>query len=211
MAKKKEVNYFEMMEDAMRHACDISDRLLELIRDFGQEKTREKLPARLDAIHEIENDGDRVHDELIYELNPAFITPIDREDILLVAHDIDKITDNIENVAFRLWMFNVTALRPEMQEFVELIRKCCGKAAEVLAEFGNFKKSKVILTLIRQLSEYEHEGDTLYRTAVKNLFTNETDLLEIQKWRELYHDMEICFDTCKEMAQSVENAIVKNS
>ena len=211
MAKKKEVNYFEMMEDAMRHACDISDRLLELIRDFGQEKTREELPARLDAIHEIEHDGDRVHDEIIYALNRAFITPIDREDILLVAHDIDKITDNIENVAFRLWMFNVTALRPEMQEFVELIRKCCGKAAEVLAEFGNFKKSKVILTLIRQLSEYEHEGDTLYRTAVKNLFTNETDLLEIQKWRELYHDMEICFDTCKEMAQSVENAIVKNS
>lgn len=211
MAKKKEVNYFEMMEDAMRHACDISDRLLELIRDFGQEGTREELHARLDAIHEIEHDGDRVHDEIIYELNRAFITPIDREDILLVAHDIDKITDNIENVAFRLWMFNVTALRPEMQEFVELIRKCCGKAAEVLAEFGNFKKSKVILTLIRQLSEYEHEGDTLYRTAVKNLFTNETDLLEIQKWRELYHDMEICFDTCKEMAQSVENAIVKNS
>ena len=102
-------------------------------------------------------DGHRVHDEIIYELNRAFITPIDREDILLVAHDIDKITDNIENVAFRLWMFNVTALRPEMQEFVELIRKCCGKAAEVLAEFGNFKKSKVILTLIRQLSEYEHE------------------------------------------------------
>ena len=32
MAKKKEVNYFEMMEDAMRHACDISDRLLELDR-----------------------------------------------------------------------------------------------------------------------------------------------------------------------------------
>lgn len=47
MAKKKEVNYFEMMEDAMRHACDISDRLLELIRDFGQEGTREELPQGL--------------------------------------------------------------------------------------------------------------------------------------------------------------------
>ena len=107
MAKKKEVNYFEMMEDAMRHACDISDRLLELIRDFGQEGTREELPARLDAIHEIEHDGDRVHDEIIYELNRAFITPIDREDIMDLAEQIDTITDSIEDVLIHAYMYNV--------------------------------------------------------------------------------------------------------
>ncbi|MFR1518410.1 MAG: DUF47 domain-containing protein [Clostridia bacterium] len=211
MAKKKEVNYFEMMKNAMQHACEISDRLRELVAEFAAGETKEDLYSRLNEIHEIEHKGDEVHDEIIYELNRAFITPIDREDILMVAHDIDRITDDIENVAFRLWMFNITSLRPEMKEFVELIRKCCGKAAEILDEFENFKKSKVILGLIRQLYTFEHEGDTLYRTAVKNLFTHEKDLLEIQKWRELYHDMEVCFDTCKEMAQSVENAIVKNS
>ncbi len=211
MARKKEVNYFEMMKNAMQHACDISDRLAELVAEFNTGKTKENLYSRLDEIHDIEHEGDKVHDEIIYELNRAFITPIEREDILAVAHDIDRITDHIENVAFRLWMFNIEALRPEMQEFVTLIRNCCGKAAEVLDEFEHFKKSKVIRTLIRQLYAFEHEGDTLYRTAVKNLFTEEKDLLEIQKWRELYHDMEVCFDTCKEMAQSVENAIVKNS
>ena len=211
MAKKKEVNYFEMMKNAMQHACDISDRLLALFLDFGKGETKDDLYSRLNEIHEIEHEGDKVHDEIIYELNRAFITPIDREDILLVTHDVDRITDNIENVAFRLWMFNIKVLRPEMREFVELIQKCCRKSAEILGEFENFKKSKGIRELIRQLYTFEHDGDTLYRTAVKNLFTNETDLLEVQKWRELYHDMEVCFDTCKEMAQSVENAIVKNS
>lgn len=82
----------------------------ELVAEFNAGKTKENLYSRLDEIHDIEHEGDKVHDEIIYELNRAFITPIEREDILAVAHDIDRITDHIENVAFRLWMFNIEAL-----------------------------------------------------------------------------------------------------
>lgn len=208
---KKDVNYFEMMKKAMGQACDISDHLLKIVENFNQEPGIQNLHDKLDEIHEIEHNGDKIHDEIVFELNRAFITPIDREDILSVAHEIDKITDNIENVAFRLWMFNIKRLRPEMKQFVELMRKSCQKAMEVLDEFENFKKSKTVSALIQQLYTYEYEGDILYRKAVKDLFTEETNSIEIQKWRELYHDMETCFDTCKEMARSVENAIVKNS
>lgn len=211
MARKKEIDYFKMMQNAMGFACEISTQLRDLIVDYGRNCETEKLQEELNAIHEIEHNGDTVHDEIVYELNRAFVTPIEREDILQITHDIDKITDNIENVAFRLWMFNITSLRPEMNAFVDLISQSCQKAAEILAEFENFKKSKFIAKLIQQLYGYEHNGDTIYRNAVKHLFTTETDSIEIQKWRELYHDMELCFDACKDMAQSVENAIVKNS
>lgn len=211
MARKKEIDYFELMQNAMQCACDIGDRLSLLVEGFDQIAETAELNTKLDEIHEIEHQGDRIHRQIVYELNRAFITPIDREDILLIAHDIDKLTDNIENVAFRLWMFNITKLRPEMKSFVGLIVKSCAKAAEVLQEFEHFKKSGTVSALIQELYSYEHEGDTIYRKAVKDLFTREQNSIEIQKWRELYHDMEVCFDICKELAQSVENAIVKNS
>ena len=65
MARKKEVNYFEMMKNAMQHACDISDRLAELVAEFNTGKTTENLYSRLDEIHDIEHEGDKVHDEII--------------------------------------------------------------------------------------------------------------------------------------------------
>ena len=59
--------------------------------------------------------------------------------------------------------------------------------------------------------EYENDGDRIYRTAVRNLFETEKDPIEVQKWREFYHDMEKCFDACSDLAGSVERAAVKNS
>ena len=211
MAKKKEVNYFELMQKEMQYARDISAKLAELIEGVASDYSEETLQEKLDAIHQLEHDGDKMHDEIVFELNRAFITPIEREDILEVTHNIDEITNQIENVAFRLWMFDIKQLRPDMKDFIELINKCCEKTADILADFENFKKSKSLPDLIHQLYDYEHDGDMIYRRAVRNLFTTESNSIEIQKWRELYHDMERCFDACREVARSVQNAVVKNS
>ena len=94
---------------------------------------------------------------------------------------------------------------------MSLLNKCLAKAREILNEFKIFKKSKSIRKLIDELNDYENEGDTIYRQAVKNLFAGEKDTVELQKWRIVYEDLETCFDKCQELGGAVENAIIKNS
>ena len=192
-------------------ATEISTRLKDLFDNYNKNSNEGELQKKLDEIHAIEHKGDIAHAEIVTELNRAFITPIDREDIFSVAENIDRVTNAVENVAFRLWMFDIKELRSDIHDFTDLIVKCVDKTNEIIAEFKNYKKSKTLSELIRQAYEYENDGDRIYRNAVRNLFATEKDPIETQKWREFYHDMEKCFDACSDLAGSVERAAVKNS
>lgn len=211
MAKKKEADFFELMVAEAKFTIELTARFKDLFDNFEKGISNDELQVKLDEIHAIEHKGDVAHAEIVTELNRAFITPIDREDIFTVAANIDKTTNAVENVAFRLWMFDIKELRPDIHEFTDLIVKCIEKTIEIIAEFKNFKKSKTLNSTIRLVYEYENDGDRIYRNAVRNLFATEKDPIETQKWREFYHDMEKCFDACSELAGSVERAAVKNS
>ena len=211
MAKKKEADFFELMIAEAKYTTELTARFKELFDNYDKKADSEDLQVKLDEIHAIEHQGDIAHAEIVTELNRAFITPIDREDIFTVAENIDKMTNAVENVAFRLWMFDIKELRVDIHEFTDLIVKSVSKANEIIAEFKNYKKSKTLSELIRQVNEYENDGDRIYRNAVRNLFATEKDPIETQKWREFYHDMEKCFDACSDLAGSVERAAVKNS
>ena len=211
MAKKKEADFFELMVAEAKFTIELTARFKDLFDNYDKNAKSDDLQVKLDEIHAIEHQGDIAHAEIVTELNRAFITPIDREDIFTVAENIDRLTNAVENVAFRLWMFDIKELRADIHDFTDLIVKSVSKTNEIIAEFKNYKKSKTLSELIRQVDEYENDGDRIYRNAVRNLFATEKDPIETQKWREFYHDMEKCFDACSDLAGSIERAAVKNS
>ena len=211
MAKKKEADFFELMVAEAKFTIELTARFKDLFDNYDKNENSDDLQVKLDEIHAIEHQGDIAHAEIVTELNRAFITPIDREDIFTVAENIDRLTNAVENVAFRLWMFDIKELRADIHDFTDLIVKSVSKTNEIIAEFKNYKKSKTLSELIRQVNEYENDGDRIYRNAVRNLFATEKDPIETQKWREFYHDMEKCFDACSDLAGSIERAAVKNS
>ena len=211
MAKKKEADFFELMVAEAKFTIELTARFKDLFDNYDKNAKSDDLQVKLDEIHAIEHQGDIAHAEIVTELNRAFITPIDREDIFTVAENIDRLTNAVENVAFRLWMFDIKELRADIHDFTDLIVKSVSKTNEIIAEFKNYKKSKTLSELIRQVNEYENDGDRIYRNAVRNLFATEKDPIETQKWREFYHDMEKCFDACSDLAGSIERAAVKNS
>lgn len=211
MARKKEVDYFKLFGDAIEYACVLSDQLNRLIDEYNNEDVQVDLEKRVSEIHKIEHEADLIYHELVYELNRAFITPIEREDILAIANGIDDICDQIEEVAFSLWTFNIKELRPEMNQFMELIKSCCKHSKEAIQEFANFKKSKNIVEMLHTISSLENDGDALYRKTLRKLFETEKNPVEIIKWHEIFDGMEATFDTCKHLAGILENTIVKNS
>ena len=136
MAKKKEADFFELMIAETQFATEISTRLKDLFDNYNKNSNEGELQKKLDEIHAIEHKGDIAHAEIVTELNRAFITPIDREDIFSVAENIDRVTNAVENVAFRLWMFDIKELRSDIHDFTDLIVKCVDKTNEIIAEFN---------------------------------------------------------------------------
>ena len=60
-------------------------------------------------------------------LAKAFITPIEREDIILLSQNIDEMTDKIEDVLLRIYCNNVQTIRPDA---LKLVGRCSSAAAK---------------------------------------------------------------------------------
>ncbi len=206
MAKKK-APYFDDFMGMMEVSLKAAHYLQETILNFDASTLEEKC----EEMHEIENEADRLKHEMMNRLLKEFITPIDREDIVEMAHGLDNITDKIEDVLLRLRMYNVTSIPQAAKTYCEIIIRACEKLCEALAEFSNFRKSKTLKDIIIEINSIEEEGDRLYVQTVSELFRTETDLIAIVAWSKLFDLMEDCCDCCEHVADAMETTMMKNS
>ena len=134
---KKECDYFEMMVRGVKFSCKAAELLKTNLENFDPNT----LQARMEEMHVIEHNADISKHDTMSELMRAFITPIEREDIILLIQEIDDVTDAIEDVLIRTYMFNVAAIREEALEFADVIVRCCEVLKDTLKEFRHFRKS----------------------------------------------------------------------
>lgn len=202
---KKDVNYFDLFVDAARVCYKGAEQLQNLVKD------NEDTLTEIAAIHEIEREGDELYHTIYDHLNRSFITPIEREDILQMARYIEETIDAIDEVAIMFNMLSINLARPEAKELVNLIVKSCKALLDATIEFKNFKRSKKLTPLLVQINHIEEEGDRLYQSAVKTLFSKETNILEVIKWENIFNTMEDVLDASENVADVMEGVIVKNS
>lgn len=207
MAGRKDDKYFNSFVDMVNYSCDAAAYLDEIISDYDPKN----IPEQIKHMHEIEHSGDIVRHNMTKDLAKEFITPIEREDIMEMADAIDTVTDKIEDVALRLYMFNIQEIRDDAKKVAKVIVKCTEALKDALAEFHNFRKSKTIHQKIVEINTLEEEADQLYITAVRNLFTEVDDGLVAAAWNQTFHYMEDVCDSCEDASDVIESVIMKNS
>ena len=148
---------------------------------------------------------------MYHHLNRSFITPIEREDILEIARNIEDSIDAIDEVSIMMEMLSVRTVRYPAIDLVNLITKACSTIVAATVEFKNFKKSKELPKLLVEINHIEEEGDVLYQLAMKKLFTEEKDPIEVIKWQNIFKTLEDVLDSCENVADAMEGVIVKNS
>ena len=117
MAKKQDAFYFDTFIACTDYACQAAQLLEKTMREFDPEHIKE----RLDEMHAVEHAADGRKHELLHVLARAFITPIEREDILLLSQNIDEMTDKIEDVLLRLYCNHIQTIRPDALEICQVV------------------------------------------------------------------------------------------
>lgn len=204
---KKGTDYFEMFTQGVAYACEAAD----LLRSSFEHYEPEQLRTRIDEMHRIEHTADGVKHDMMQQLMKEFLPPIEREDIMELASTIDDVTDSIEDVLLRMYMFNITTLRDDVQEYTDIILKCCDALKEMTMELRNFRKSATLRERVIVINHLEEEGDRFYTEAMRRLYTEEKDAVAVMAWTTLYDRLERCCDRCEDVADVVERVIMKNS
>ncbi len=207
MSKKQDSFYYENFSECVACACQAAHYLEDTLKSFDPQRLHDVLGG----LHQVEHAADEKKHELSNVLARAFITPIEREDILLLSQSIDEITDKIEDVMLRLWCNNIQSIRPDAIELGAVLINCCEELRLLLDEFADFRKSKKLREYIIHINTMEEQADKLFIESMRRLHTTCTDPLEIISWREIYIYMEKCADACEHVADAVESVIMKNS
>ena len=170
-----------------------------------------QIETMLQQMHQIEHNADMKKHELRDALAKAFVTPVDREDLDMLSHQLDDVTDEIEEVLQKFYVNNIHTVEPAAVTFAKKIVTSCELLCELMAEFENFKRSKNIKPLIIKINDVEEECDQLYLESMRALSKDATDPLHVIAWRDIYRCLEACADACEHVSDCVGSVIMKNT
>ncbi len=204
---KKDSFYYDNFSDCISISYKAAVKLEEILKDYKNTDAR----AIMSEMHKLEHIGDWKRHELVREIVKAFITPIDRDDIMRISQGIDNVTDSVEEIALHLYTWNITELRPDALEFAQLLIHCCEAAEKMLAELPNYKKSEKLMDAIVEVNRLEEEGDKLYIEALRRLSVECAEPLTIMAWREIYQAFENACDCCETVANIIEAITIANT
>ncbi len=160
----------------------------------------------------IEHEADAHVHRCLKMVEEAFITPIDRSDIVEIIKEIENITDSIDSIANHTYMMCVNKVNQVAQDLMNLVVEACIKLEELMKNLKSFKKEfKEINDLIIEINNIEEAGDKIYLTAMRSLFEFETDAKKIIVWKLMYDQLEGTLDKCEDVADIVQKIIISKT
>ena len=162
------------------------------------------------TMKDYETKGDSFVHTVIQDLNNAFITPIEREDILALAMSMDDVLDGLEHTAALFDMYSIVSADEYMLEFVEAIRLSTIEI-EIAVELMVSKKLPQMREHAIKIKDYESQCDVVLRRSIKNLFQTEKDPIRIIQYKDIYEELEEIADHCQQVANTFESIIMKNA
>lgn len=170
----------------------------------------EGVEVRVEALMKLRQRNDDIAETIIRRLDETFITPFDREDIYSLTRGLDEIMDTISSSVDKMVLYKTGRPLPEFQAMVMVFGKNAETICETVLLLKHVKKNYTeIMEKCQEIKRLENEGDQLYRLGVAKLFEDELPLLEVIKWKEIYHDMEKALDRCEKIGKKIEGVVLK--
>ncbi len=197
-----EGKFFEIFNAHAKCIVDASHELELLIDNMDQMEVHKQ------NVQTNEKRADKLTHETIDLLNQTFITPLDPEDIHSLSSHLDDVLDGIEDAAYRMVAYRMEPIPHMVVELCKIVYSC----AQALEQaFVALETKKPVLPYCIEVNRLEEVADQLVRDAVSELFRSETDPIRLLKLKEIYEFLEQTTDNCEDVADALQNVVVKNS
>jgi uncharacterized protein len=190
---------FNQLAGHLKTAAGLLDQLF-----ANPERTNELVRM----IKDVEHQADVLTHSINVRIDKSFITPIDREDIHLLASRLDDVIDRLDGTARRVVMLHINEVREPARKMAHVI---CQAADHIAVAVTAIKTPSQVSAQAAEIKKLEEEGDAIYHEAVGQLFAGSPDPLEVIRWKEVYETLEIAIDQCMGVANAVHSISIKNA
>ena len=199
----KEKKFFAFFEQSTQNAVKIAHQFKDMVYIW------ENLKERLGIINDLEHQGDAITHQIFEQLHRSVITPFDREDIALLAHSLDDITDFIHAAADAMVLYKIERPTNRAKEMVDIVLQAVSEVERAVSQIHDRIGRKELLNRCVEINRLENMGDSTFRSAMAELFDDAADLAGLIKWREIYTHMESVIDRCEDIANTLEGVSIK--
>ena len=199
----REETFLPQFARAAENILEAAKALDALVADYTD------VEVKVARIKHLEHEGDQITHQTFGLLSRTWITPIDREDIHALVTALDDVIDYIDAAAARLVLFKIPKPTPEVRELTKLIVQAVAAIGRAVALLGDMKNSKAIIEACVEINRLENEADSVNRIAIGKLFEQEKDPINLMKWKEIYEVLETATDRCEDVANVVEQIVIK--
>ncbi|HRP89926.1 MAG TPA: DUF47 family protein [Edaphocola sp.] len=165
--------------------------------------------AALQGLKDWEHKNDSLTHKVFLELSQNFITPFDREDIHSLATALDDVADYMYAGGKKIVIYNIYEINQYMKDMSLVVQESIKFLTEAVSHLRDMKNIRAIMEACVKVNSLENKADELYDSSIRDLFTNQTDAIEILKFKEVFEDLEIITDKCEDATNIIESIIVK--
>jgi len=197
----REESFFDLLNQSAQNILQGARLLRDLLDDYRDAEQRAA------AIKAIEERGDEITHRIIARLNRTFVTPIDREDIMELAKQLDNVLDWVEACAARLVIYRIPQATAEARELARITVNICEAVVEGVAAL---RKLDGLEGPVQEINRLENLADHVQRDAIAKLFASNGNPIDILKWKEIYETLEEATDQGEDVANVLETIQTKN-
>jgi uncharacterized protein Yka (UPF0111/DUF47 family) len=173
------------------------------------------IPAHVSSIRAIEMKADVAARKVFVAANRTFNAPIDREDILQLAHELDDAVDLIEDTAKGIARYEVHSTPAEMHEMAAAIVDSAERLRKVMPFLDSIAKDhRAIFALCEEIGMIEGRADESFDQGLTKLRgklrAGEIDTIAYIDRKELYELLEHVVDKCDDIANAVQSITTKH-
>src|ERR1044072_5421428 len=153
--KPRDTRFFELFSVAGENIAAATA----LLREFVAAPIEDR-PELARRMHEIEHAGDEATHAIVEQLDRAFVTPFDREDIYRLAVRLDDVVDYMDAAVDLTTLYNAEALPAGVRLQVEILDKCAKLTSDAMPRLATLRN---LTDFWVDINELENEADQVYR------------------------------------------------
>jgi uncharacterized protein Yka (UPF0111/DUF47 family) len=193
---------YELLTEAGRAVLEVAEAVDRRITNWPSGPSQ-------DEVKELEHRTDHLISQLLGHANSLFITPFDRDDLIVLAFAVDDVADAAENASELFGLYGVENATKQAMQLSGLLVRAAERLAALL---GGLKQMRGSSPEIRLIKEIEDEADDVARAARASLFKDDRiDPVIVIRWKDIYEALEEAVDACETAAHRVGNILVKNA
>jgi len=200
----KDEKFFDELEQLADRVVNSASQLQSIVTTF---------PNRDGQVQSIEGDrlgAGKLQAESLLRLDQAFITPLDREDILNLITEMYGVVDRVAELSQRFRLYGIQELHPTLEGQARNLTTLAHALSDIIHGLRHQKKLKDFKPSLDAVAGAMELVKRDRETFLGSLFLGTPDPLDVIKKKELYELLEEAIERCEEATEVLVRVLLKN-